>query len=65
MGELLHLDEESDTVADELEELDLGVADTVSVGDVVGAVVGGGVDTTGTTLQGEERKGKGKWWGGK
>ena len=58
MGELLHLDEESDTVADELEELDLGVADTVSVGDVVGAVVGGGVDTTGTTLQGEERKGK-------
>lgn len=49
-GELLHLDEESDTVADELEELDLGVADTVSVGDVVGAVVGGGVDTTGTTL---------------
>jgi len=50
LGELLHLDEESDTVADELEELDLGVADTVSVGDVVGAVVGGGVDTTGTTL---------------
>jgi len=49
-GELLHLDEESDTVADELEELDLGVADTVSVGDVIGAVVGGGVDTTGTTL---------------
>jgi len=50
LGELLHLDEESDTVADELEELDLGVADTVSVGDVVGAVAGGGVDTTGTTL---------------
>merc|ERR1719295_1804160 len=49
-GQFLHLDEESDTVADELEELDLGVADTVSVGDVVGAVVGGGVDTTGTTL---------------
>merc|ERR1719373_253712 len=49
-GELLHLDEESDTVADELEELDLGVADTVSVGHVVGAVGGGGVDTTGTTL---------------
>merc|ERR1719423_87570 len=49
-GELLHLDEESDTVADELEELDLGVADTVSVGHVIGAVGGGGVDTTGTTL---------------
>jgi len=49
-GQLLHLDEESDTVADELEELDLGVADTVSVGHVIGAVGGGGVDTTGTTL---------------
>merc|ERR1719167_1959231 len=49
-GELLHLDEESDTVADELEELDLGVADTVSVGHVIGAVGRGGVDTTGTTL---------------
>jgi len=49
-GELLHLDEEGDAVADELEELDLGVADTISVGNVVGAVVGGGVDTTGTAL---------------
>jgi len=49
-GELLHLDEETDTVADELEEIDLGVADTVSVGNVVGAIGGGGVDTTGTTL---------------
>jgi len=49
-GELLHLDEEGDAVAHELEEIDLGVADTVSVGNVVGAVVGGGVDTTGTTL---------------
>merc|ERR1719378_546238 len=49
-GQLLHLDEESDTVAHELEELDLGVADTVSVGHVIGAVGGGGVDTTGTTL---------------
>merc|ERR1719443_1596224 len=44
------ISKESDTVADELEELDLGVADTVSVGHVVGAVGGGGVDTTGTTL---------------
>merc|ERR1719295_1450218 len=49
-SELLHLDEESDTVADELEELDLGVANTIGVGDIVGAVGGGGVDTTGTTL---------------
>merc|ERR1712168_1056471 len=49
-GQLLHLDEESDTVAAELEELALGVADTVSVGHVIGAVGGGGVDTTGTTL---------------
>merc|ERR1739838_340921 len=45
-GELLHLDEEGDAVAHKLEELDLGVADTISVG----TVVGGGVDTTGTTL---------------
>jgi len=49
-GELLHLDEEGDAVAHKLEELDLGVADTISVGNVVGAVAGGGVDTTGTTL---------------
>merc|ERR1712126_674023 len=48
-GELLHLDEETDTVADELEELDLGVTDAVGVGDIVGAV-GGGVDTTGSAL---------------
>ena len=65
-GELLHLDQKGNTVADELEELDLGVADTVGVGDIVGAVVGGGVDTTGTTLQGgggggrEERRRKKK-----
>merc|ERR1719342_632512 len=49
-GELLHLDEETDTVADELEELDLGVTDAVGVGDIVGAVGGGGVDTTGSAL---------------
>jgi len=49
-GELLHLDEEGDTVADELQELDLGISDTIGVGDIVGAVVGGSVDTTGTTL---------------
>merc|ERR1719295_141754 len=49
-GELLHLDEEGDAVAHELEKIDLGVADTVSVGDVIGAVAGGGVDTTGTAL---------------
>merc|ERR1711990_1293980 len=49
-GELLHLDEEGDTIDDELQELDLGITDTIGVGDVVGAVAGGGVDTTGTTL---------------
>jgi len=49
-GELLHLDEETDTVADELEELDLGVTDAVGVGDIVGAVGGGSVDTTGSAL---------------
>jgi len=49
-GELLHLDEEANTVADELQELDLGVSNTISVGDVVGAVGGGGVDTTGSAL---------------
>merc|ERR1719209_2599629 len=40
-GELLHLDEETNAVADELEEVDLGVADAVGVGDV---------DTTGSAL---------------
>ena len=50
-GELLHLDEESDTVAHKLEEVNLGVANTIGIGDVVGAVVGGSVDTTGTTLE--------------
>jgi len=49
-GQLLHLDEEADAVADELEELDFGISDTIGVGDVVGAVGGGSVDTTGTTL---------------
>jgi len=49
-SQLLHLDEEGDTVADHLEELDLRVANAVSVGDIVGAVSGGSVDTTGTTL---------------
>merc|ERR1711990_652095 len=44
-GELLHLDEEGDTIDDELQELDLGITDTIGVGDVVGAVAGGGVDT--------------------
>jgi len=50
LGELLHLDEETNAVADELEEVDLGVADTISVGDVVGAVIGGGVNATGSAL---------------
>jgi len=49
-SQLLHLDEEGDTVADHLEELDLRVANAVSVGDIVSAVSGGSVDTTGTTL---------------
>jgi len=49
-SQLLHLDEEGDTVADHLEELDLRVANAVSVGDIISAVSGGSVDTTGTTL---------------
>jgi len=48
--QLLHLDQEGDTVDDHLEEFDLGVANAVGVGDVVGAVSGGGVNATGSTL---------------